>query len=79
MASFLKKLADQKISDMRRELARAHLIVALLSAVIIFLVLQNAFLPVPVDLALAIITAVLLSVVALTSLTISLALFSKKK
>ena len=79
MASFLKKLADQKISDMRRELARAHLIVALLSAVIIFLVLQNAFLPVPVDLALAIITAVLLSIVALTSLTISLALFSKKK
>ena len=79
MASFLKKLSDQKITNMRRELARAHLIVALLCVVIIFLVLQNAFQPVAVDLALAIITSVLLGIVSLTSITISLALFSKQK
>jgi hypothetical protein len=79
MASFLKKLSDQKITNMRRELARAHLIVALLCGVIVFLVLQNAFQPVTVDLALAIITSVLLGIVGLTSMTISLALFAKQK
>jgi hypothetical protein len=79
MASFLKKLSDQKITNMRRELARARLIVALLCGVIVFLVLQNAFQPVTVDLALAIITSVLLGIVGLTSITISLALFAKQK
>jgi hypothetical protein len=38
----LKKLSQQKITEVRKELARAHLIIALLSVTVVMLLLQGA-------------------------------------
>jgi hypothetical protein len=79
MKKVLKRLSQQKISDVRRELGRAHLIIALLSFAAIVLVIQGAVAPVALDKTLSAICSLLLAIVGMTSLVIALALTKIKK
>lgn len=80
MEKLLKKLSKQKLADVRQELSRAHLIIALLSLIIIGLLMQGSTVAIILDLKLSIICALLLTLVALTSFTMSFALaYTKSK
>lgn len=79
MNKLLKKLSQQKIGDAHKELARAHLIIALLSVSCIVLLLQGALAPVALDPGLSAVSAVMLGLVALTSLGISITLSVSRK
>lgn len=71
-------MVQQKVTEVRQELARAHLIIALLSAAVIMLIVQGITQPVVLDLTLSTISIILLGVVTLTSLSMSFALFTNK-
>lgn len=79
MKKVLKRLSQQKIGDVRRELGRAHLIIALLSFITIVLLIQGTVAPIGLDRTLTAISSVLLAIVATTSLVIALALTKIKK
>jgi hypothetical protein len=79
MNTFLKKLSKQKIGEVRQELARAHLIIALLAIVVIVLLIQGTIAPIGLEPILSTISSILLSVVALVSLSITFALTFIKK
>ena len=80
MDKLFKKISKQKVSEVRRELSRAHFIIALLSLAMIALLMQGSYQPIALDPVLSIIAAILLTVVALTSLLMSFALtFGKTK
>ncbi len=74
MKKLFKKLAQQKINNVRDELARAHLIIALLSVAVIMLLIQGSTQPIELDVNLSILGEVLLGIVALTSIFMSFAL-----
>jgi|GEM_PF-883864 len=71
-----KKFANQKLKDVRRELARAHLIIGLLSFVAIVLLVQESALLVDLNTLVTTVAIVLLAVVASVSLAVSLTLFT---
>lgn len=71
-------MVQQKVTEVRQELARAHLIIALLSVAVIMLIVQGITQPVLLDLTLSTISIILLGVVTLTSLSMSFALFTNK-
>lgn len=79
MKKLFKKLAQQKVADVRQELARAHLIIAMLSTTSIMLLVLGATQPITLDAGLSTIGVALLTIVALTSLAMSLALFDYNK
>lgn len=79
MNRYVTKLAQKKLSDIKQELGRSHLIVALLAFVIIVLLLQGAIQPMSYDLTLVTISSALLLVVIFISLSVSYAFLSKKK
>ncbi|MBC7943219.1 hypothetical protein H7X68_01835 [Candidatus Saccharibacteria bacterium] len=74
MKKLFKKLAQQKLNNVRDELARAHLIIALLSVAVIMLLIQGSTQPIELDVNLSILGEVLLGIVALTSIFMSFAL-----
>jgi len=74
----LKKLSQQKVTEVRKELARAHLIIALLSVAVVMLLLQGATRPLLLDPTLSVIGSLLLGLVVLISLWMFLALSSVK-
>ena len=78
MEKLLKKLSQQKVTEVRKELARAHLIIALLSVAVVMLLLQGATRPLLLDPTLSVIGSVLLGLVVLISLGMFLALSSAK-
>lgn len=78
MKKLFKKMVQQKVTEVRQELARAHLIIALLSVAVIMLIVQGITQPVLLDLTLSTISIILLGVVTLTSLSMSFALFTNK-
>lgn len=78
MEKLLKKLSQQKITDVRKELARAHLIIAILSIAVVILLLQSATQPLLLNLTLSVIGSLLLVFVVLISLGMFLALSSVK-
>lgn len=78
MAKLFKKLANRKINEVRMELARAHLIIALLSLAVITLLALGATQPVTFDAALSAVCVALLSVVAIISSCIAISLYRKK-
>lgn len=75
----LKKFKDQKIGDVRRELARAHLIIAILSFVIIVLLIEAAYLVEELHTSLTALAIALLAILSLISLIISLTMSSLNK
>ena len=79
MSSFFKKFLKKNINDFRKELSRAHLIIALLSIAIIVLLSLGAVQPVTFDQPLSAVCVVLLSIVAFISLCMAYTLSSKKK
>ncbi|MBC7868786.1 hypothetical protein H7X69_01225 [Candidatus Saccharibacteria bacterium] len=79
MEKLYKKIAQQKITEVRRELARAHLIITLLSAAVIMMLIQGATLAIRLDPTLSAAGIMMLGFVAVTSLIMSFALFSTKK
>jgi len=79
VSKLFKKITDQKIAGVRQELARAHLIIALLAAAVIMMIIQGATQPIALDATLSTIGVVLLATVILTSLGMSFALFTSKK
>lgn len=78
MKKIFKKLTKKNINEMRKELAHAHLIVALLSVAIIALLTLGATQPVTFEATLSAICVVLLSLVTIVSLCISITLYRKK-
>jgi len=78
MKKLFKKIAKKNIKEVRAELARAHLIIAMLSIAVIALLALGATQPVTFDPTLSAICVVLLSIVAIVSLSTALNLFRKK-
>lgn len=78
MNKLLQRISQQKADDVRQELARAHLIVALLSLIIIVLLLLCSTGPVTLNATLSFIGGLLLGCVALISLSISITLFMRR-
>ena len=74
-----KKFKNQKINDVRNELARAHLIIGMLSFVAIILLLLSAALLTTLNTLATTIAIVLLAIVAIISVSFSLALFTLTK
>jgi hypothetical protein len=74
-----KKFANQKVNVVRRELARAHLIIGLLSIVAIVLLLQESALLADLNTFVTTLAIVLLAIVASVSLAVSLTLFTLTK
>ncbi len=74
-----KKFKNQKLNDVRRELSRAHLIIALLAFVAIVLLVQQSALYPDINTIFTTIAIVLLAVLATISLTIALILRSLRK
>jgi len=74
-----KKFKNQKINDVRRELARAHMIIALLAFVGIVLLVQTTALLADLNTLFSTIAIALLTVVATISLAISITLFTLTK
>jgi hypothetical protein len=79
MSKMFKKFTKQNAADFRRELARAHIIIALLSIALITLLSLGTVQPVSFDQSLSAVCVVLLSIVALVSLCMSYTLFKTKK
>ncbi len=74
-----KKFKNQKISDVRKELARAHLIIAMLSFIAIVLLVEVSALVASLNTLFTSIAIALLVVVAAVSLSFSITLFSISK
>lgn len=79
MEKLFKKYNAKKLGDLRKELSRAHLIIALLSLVICVLLIEGSTQPVLFDPLLATISIVLLLIVGITSLVISTVAWRTKK
>ncbi|MEI6850550.1 MAG: hypothetical protein WCK26_01120 [Candidatus Saccharibacteria bacterium] len=78
MKKLFKKVNKKNLQELRQELSRAHLIVALLSIAIISLLSLGATNPVSFDPTLSAVCAVLLIVVTIISLSMSINLSRKK-
>lgn len=72
MSKLAKKFKNQKIGDVRRELSRAHLIIALLAIVIIVLLVQGAALFSELNTALTAFAIALLAILSIISFVISM-------
>lgn len=79
MSKLFKKFTKQSAADFRRELARAHLIIALLSIAIIVLLSLGSMQPVSFNETMSAICVILLSLVALISLCMTFTLYKTKK
>lgn len=79
MKKLLKKLTQKKIYEVRQELARAHLIIALLSVAVIILLVEGTVTPIAFNAHLSSVGIVLMSFVGLTSLVMSFVLTAIKK
>jgi len=78
-SKLFKKFSKQNIKEVRTELARAHLMISLLSIAIIVLLSLGAIQSVTFDPTLSAICVVLLSLVTLVSTCVSFTLFTFKK
>jgi len=77
--TLLKKLQKQSAREVRRELARAHLIIAMLSIALIALLSFGSVQAISFDARLSAICVILLSLVTVASLCISFTLYKCKK
>lgn len=79
MNKLFKKIARNNVKELRAELARAHLIIALLSIIAIVLLILGTNLTVSLNPYLSTSAGILLTIVAATSTIISYSLFTNKK
>lgn len=78
MNKYALKFAQKKPAELKKELGRSHLIVALLAIVIIVLLLQGTIQPLTYDIGLTATTSVLLAIVVFISLSVSYVFLKKK-
>lgn len=78
MNKYALKFAQKKPAELKRELGRSHLIVALLAIVIIILLLQGTIQPLTYDIVLAAITSLLLAIVVFISLSVAYVFLKNK-
>lgn len=78
MNKYASKLALKKPAELKKELGRSHLLVALLAIVVIVLLLQGTLVPMSFDVILATITSALLAIVVFISLSVSYVFLKKK-
>lgn len=78
MKKILSRFTNKNIKQMRNELARAHLIIALLSVSIISLLTMGVSQPISFDPMLSAVSVALLSIVTIISLCITISLYRKK-
>ncbi len=74
MAKLFKRFKDQKLVDVRRELVRTHVIIALLSFVAIVLLIQQSALLADLNTVLTTVAITLLAIVAVISLSFAMIL-----
>lgn len=79
MKKLLKKLSNQGVTGVRKELARAHFIITLLSIIAIILLVLGVDERIVLDATLCGIAGGLLIIVALISFSVSLTLSNNKK
>jgi len=78
MHKIFKKFSSKNVKEMRRELANAHLIIALLSMALIAMLALGTTQPVYFDGTLSAISISLLTIVAIISLCVSITMYRKK-
>lgn len=78
MEKMLTRIKKKNLGEMRRELAHAHLMVALLAIAVIALLSLGSTQPVTFDGTLSAICVSLLCIVAIFSLSVSITLYRKK-
>jgi hypothetical protein len=78
MNKIFQRLSKKTVNQLRRELAHAHLIIALLSIALITLLSLGAVQQVSFDETMSAISVVLLTLVTIISLSISVTLYRKK-
>jgi len=78
MSKMFKKLDKKNIKEVKAELARAHMIVTLLSIAVIILLTLGTSQPVTFDITLSAVCVALLSIVAVISLCVSVSLYKKQ-
>ncbi len=78
MSKLFKKSSKKNISEVRHELARAHLIVAILAGISIALLYMGVAL-VEFNAALSIAAAAFLTLLIVVSLSIAITIYSEKK
>lgn len=79
MEKMMKKLTKKNASEIRRELGRAHIVIALLSLAMISLLSLGATQVIKLDATLSGICVALLTVVILLSIITAITLFKNKK
>ena len=78
MDKIFSRFNKKNVKEMRRELAHAHLIIALLSIAIIALLSLGSTQPVTFDQTLSAVSVILLSLITIISLCISITLYRRK-
>lgn len=78
MDKYSVKLSQKKPAQIKRELGRAHIIIAILATALIMLLLSGANQALSYDLVLATITSALLLLVIIFSLSVSVAVLTGK-
>ena len=78
MNKLFQRISNKNAKEMRRELAHAHLIIALLSIALIAMMALGASQPVSFDETLSAISIALLTIIAIISLCVSITLYRKK-
>ena len=79
MSKLLKKPSSQNANELRGELSRAHIIIALISIIAIALLILGMDKEIIIDPRLSIISIGLLTIILLNSISTSLALSSHRK
>jgi len=79
MTKIFSKISKKNATDLRKELIRAHIIIALLSISVIGLISLNSIQYITLDPLLSAICVILLSIVTFTSLCTAFALSKVKK
>jgi len=78
MDKIFSRFNKKNVKEMRRELAHAHLIIALLSTALIALLALGSTQPVTFDQTLSAVNVILLSLITIISLCISITLYRRK-
>jgi predicted ABC-type exoprotein transport system permease subunit len=78
MDKYSVKLSQKKPAEIKRELGRAHIIIAILATALIMLLLSGVNQPLSYDIVLATITSALLLLVIIVSLSVSVAVLTGK-
>jgi hypothetical protein len=78
MHKLFQKVTGKNVKELRRELANAHLIIALLSLTLIAMLAMGASQPIYLDETLTAISIGLLTLVTIISLCVSITMFRKK-